>query len=78
MVDQLMPENKPCDCKSKKIVSPKCGCHKLQTPCGCQTCPCVKLENPDIVHENEMPCDKLRFRSLRSGKPLPVKCAQRL
>jgi len=74
MVDQLLPENKPCDCKSKKIVSPKCGCPKLKTPCGCQTCPCIKLENPDIVHEKEIPCDKLRFRSLRSGKTLPPRC----
>ena len=44
MVQKLLPELKECDCKSKTIVPAKCGCEKLKTKCGCQTCPCLKAE----------------------------------
>ena len=78
IVQKLLPEVQKCDCQSNKIVPKSCKCPKLQTPCGCQTCPCIEVEAPNIVDEGEMPCDKFRFRALRTGATLPPRCNKRL
>jgi len=79
IVERLLPEVDKCDCKSKKIVPKKCNCPKLKTECGCQTCPCIRIEDPNIVDaEKEMPCDQFRFRALRSGAQVPPRCNKRL